>query len=130
MLPEVRMARYLDAVMSHRVRRLSNVDAAMQLGVSDRHFRRLLDTYEAEGAEGLIDRRHGRASGRRAPVDEFEWTLNAFTTRYFDFTAKHFHESLLGQMMGGGKPFGRACSWTNNRHFFMLMQNVAATAAR
>ncbi len=108
------MARYLDAVMSHRVRRLSSVDAAMQLGVSDRHFRRLLDVYEAEGAEGLIDRRRGRASGRQAPVDEIEWTLKAFTTRYFDFTAKHFHESLLGQMMGDGKPFGRSYSWTKS----------------
>ena len=108
------MARYLDAVMSHRVRRLSCVDAAMQLGISDRHFRRLLDVYEAEGAEGLIDRRRGRASGRQAPVDEIEWTVDAFKTRYFDFTAKHFHESLLGQTMGDGKPFGRSYSWTKS----------------
>jgi transposase InsO family protein len=114
MLPEVRMARYLDAVFSHRVSRLSCVDAARQLGISDRHFRRLLDAYDAEGADGLIDRRRGRASGRRAPVDEIEWTLKAFTTRYFDFTAKHFHESLLGQIMGDGKPFGRSYSWTKS----------------
>src|SRR5438552_2051938 len=37
-------------------------------GVSERHFRRLRDRYEVEGAERLIDWRRGRASGRRAPV--------------------------------------------------------------
>jgi hypothetical protein len=31
--------------------------------ISERHFRRLRDNYEADGAEGLIDRRRGRGSG-------------------------------------------------------------------
>ena len=126
MLPEVRMARYLDAVQSHRLNRLSCVEAAALLGISDRHFRRLLDVYEAEGAAGLVDRRRGRASGRRAPVDEIEWTLNAFTTRYFDFTAKHFHESLLGQIMSDGRPFGRSYSWTKSA----LQQRGLTTTAK
>jgi hypothetical protein len=34
------------------------------LGISEWHFRRLCDRYEAEGAEGLIDRHRGCASGR------------------------------------------------------------------
>ena len=36
------------------------------VGVSERTFRRWRDRYEAEGAEGLYDRRLGRASVRRA----------------------------------------------------------------
>ena len=63
--------------------------------MSERHFRRLRDRYEAEGAEGLIDRRRGRASGRRAPVDQIEWLLEQYRTRYWDFTTKHFHEHLV-----------------------------------
>src|SRR5712691_1168922 len=55
--------------------RLSCVEAAELLGISERHFRRLRDRYEAEGAEGLIDRRRGRASGRRAPVDRLEFVV-------------------------------------------------------
>src|SRR5690606_15808770 len=65
--------------------------------MSERHFRRLRDRYEAEGAEGLIGRRRGRASGRRAPVDRIEWVVEQYRTRYFDFTAKHFHEHLVAE---------------------------------
>ena len=61
------------------------------LGMSERHFRRLRDAYEAHGADGIVDKRRGRASGRRAPLDEIEWLVEQFTTRYFDFTAKHLY---------------------------------------
>jgi transposase InsO family protein len=54
----------------------------------------LRDRYEAEGAEGIIDRRRGRVSGRRAPVDQVEWVIDQYMTRYFDFTVKHFHEEI------------------------------------
>ena len=57
--------------------------------------RRWRDRYEAEGADGLYDRRLGRLSARRAPVDEVARVLELFDTRYWDFTAKHFHEKLV-----------------------------------
>ena len=63
--------------------------------MSERHFRRLRDRYEAEGAAGMVERRLGRASARRAPVDRIEWVVELFRTRYWDFTAKHFHEHLV-----------------------------------
>jgi len=44
--------------------------AAEILGVSERIFRRWRDRYEADRAEGLYDRRLGRVSASRAPVDE------------------------------------------------------------
>ena len=69
---------------------LSQAEAAEVLGVSDRTFRRWRDRYEAEGADGLYDRRLGRLSARRAPVDEVARVLELFDTRYWDFTAKHF----------------------------------------
>src|SRR4051812_12540205 len=47
--------------------------------------------YEAHGAEGIVDRRRGRVSGRRAGVDEIAWVIEEFRTRYFDFTAKHLY---------------------------------------
>ena len=94
MLSEVRMARIVEAIGGYRSGRLSCVEAGELLGMSERHFRRLRDRYEAEGAEGLIDRRRGRVSGRRVPVDKVEWVIEQFATRYFDFTVKHFHEEL------------------------------------
>ena len=76
---------------------LSQAEAAEVLGVSERTFRRWRDRYEAEGADGLYDRRLGRVSARRAPVDEVARVLELFDTRYWDFTAKHFHEKLGGR---------------------------------
>lgn len=114
MLPEVRMARIVDAIGLHRRKRLSCVEAGELLGLSERHFRRLRDAYEARGAEGIVDRRRGRASGRRAPVDEIEWVIAEFRTRYFDFTAKHFHEAVQGRPMADGRPFSRGYTWTRS----------------
>ena len=74
---------------------LSQAEAAEVLGVSERTFRRWRERYEAEGAEGLYDRRLGRISARRAPADEVMRVLELFDTRYWDFTAKHFHEKLV-----------------------------------
>jgi len=91
------MARYVEGLERHRAGRLSCLEAAELLGISERHFRRLRDRYEADGAEGLIDRRRGRASGRRVATDRIEWLIEQYRTRYFDFTVKHFHEALQAE---------------------------------
>ena len=85
---------------------LSQAEAAEVLGVSERTFRRWRDGYEAEGADGLYDRRLGRLSARRAPVDEVARVLELFDTRYWDFTAKHFHEKLVAD-----HGFKRSYNW-------------------
>ena len=51
----------------------------------------------ARRRKGLYDRRLGRVSARRAPVDEVVRVLELFDTRYWDFTAKHFHEKLVAE---------------------------------
>jgi transposase len=91
---EVRMARIVEAVGLYRSGKVTCEVAAEWLGMSERHFRRLRDRYEAEGAEGIIDRRRGRVSGRRAPMDQVDWVIDQYATRYFDFTVKHFHEEI------------------------------------
>ena len=85
---------------------LSQLEASEVLGMSERTFRRWRDRYEAEGAEGLYDRRLGRASARRAGVDEVLAVLDLFETRYWDFTAKHFWEKLVGE-----HDFKRSYNW-------------------
>ena len=59
MLPEVRMARVIDAISSHRAGRLSCVEAGELLGFSERHFRRLRGVFEERPEDGLINRRRG-----------------------------------------------------------------------
>ena len=85
---------------------LSQAEASDILGMSERTFRRWRERYEAEGAEGLYDRRLGRVSARRAPVDEVMRVLELFETRYPDFTAKHFHEKLVCE-----HGFGLSYNW-------------------
>jgi len=85
---------------------LSQLEASEVLGVSERTFRRWRDRWAAEGAEGLYDRRLGRASSRRAPVDTVAEVLALFETRYWDFTAKHFHEKLVAE-----HGFGLSYNW-------------------
>ena len=85
---------------------LGQAEAAEILGVSERTFRRWRDRFEADGAEGLYDRRLGRVSARRAPIDEVARVLELFDTRYWDFTAKHFHEKLVAK-----HGCGRSYNW-------------------
>ena len=116
MLPEVRMARIVEAVTRYRCGGMSCCEAAEFLGMSERHFRRLRDRYEAEGAEGIVDKRLGRASARRAPVDEVDWVVETFRTRYWDFTAKHFHEVMVHE-----HGLERGYTWTKT-----VLQNAGA----
>ena len=74
--------------------------------MSERTFRRWRDRFQAEGAEGLYDRRLGRVSGRRAGVDEVAALLDLFDTKYRKFTARHFWEKLTEK-----HDFKRSYNW-------------------
>lgn len=88
-------------------RELTMGDAAEMLGVTERTFRRWRGRYEAEGAEGLQDRRLGRASARAVPVDEALRMVTLYATRYTGWTVKHFHEHWRTEHGGT-----RSYSWT------------------
>ena len=88
------MARIVEAIGRVREERLSCVEAAALLGMSERHFRRLRDAYAEGGAAAIVDRRRGKAPSNRAPEAIKDWVVEQYLTRYFDFTPKHFHEEL------------------------------------
>ena len=92
---EVFVLRFEEAMERYRKRRLTAEEAGELLGLSGRHFRRLLVRYEEEGAEGLRDRRLGKVSPRRAPAAELTRMQLLYQERYRDFTVKHFHEQLV-----------------------------------
>ena len=91
---EVFVLRFEEALEHYRKRRLTADEAGELLGMSGRHFRRLTLRYDDEGADGLRDRRLGRASPRRAPAAELSRMQILYQERYRDFTVKHFHEQL------------------------------------
>jgi hypothetical protein len=65
------------------------------LGMSERTFRRYSRRFEDDGEDGLMDRRLGKASGKRVPSDRGEEVEALYRTRYAGFTARHFHEHLV-----------------------------------
>ena len=66
MLPEVRMARIIDAIGLHQARKLSCVAAAELLGMRERHFRRLRDTWRTGQRGSWTAGAGGRRAGGRA----------------------------------------------------------------
>lgn len=91
---EVFVVRFEDALGRYRKRRLTAEEAGELLGMSGRHFRRMIERYEEEGREGLRDRRLGKPSPRRAPIAELTRMQRLYQASYRDFTMKHFHEQL------------------------------------
>ena len=88
------MARIVDAIGRVREKGLSCVEAAELLGLSERHFRRLRDAYLEGGAEAIIDKRRGRPAANRIGAAIADWVAEQYRTKYFDFSARHFHEAL------------------------------------
>ena len=88
------MEKFCDVLGRWEAGRLSALDAAELLGMSERSFRRYRRRYEEEGVDGLFDRRLGKASSRRVSVDRVEWMLEQYRTRHVGWTVKHFHDHL------------------------------------
>ena len=65
----VRMIKFLDILGRYEAAEFSQLEAAELLGVGERTFRRWLQRYEEEGEAGLLDRRLGKASGKRVPAE-------------------------------------------------------------
>jgi transposase len=109
-LQGLRRMRFEDIYGRWQRRQLSQAEAAEILGMSERTFRRWRERYDADGLEGLLDRRLGKASARRVPVDEVHRVLELYRSRYTGFTAKHFHDKLRQR-----HDFGRSYTWTKLR---------------
>jgi len=89
------MIKYLSILSRYEAAELSQLEAAELLGMSERTFRRWNQRFEEDGEAGLLDRRLGKASGKRVPVDREAEVEALYRTRYAGFTAKHFHEHLV-----------------------------------
>jgi hypothetical protein len=84
-LQGVRMAMFLNLLRRWESAELNQAEAAELLGVSERSFGRWTRRYEEEGEAGLVDRRLGKASGKRVPVDRAEEVERLYRERYPGF---------------------------------------------
>lgn len=106
MLQGIRIMKFEEIYGRTRAGSLCQAEAASILGMSERTFRRWRDRFDAEGPDGLYDRRLGQAASNRVPVDEIEAVLTLFDTQYWDFTARHFYEKLVAK-----HEFKRSYNW-------------------
>ena len=91
LLQEIRKMRFEEAYERWNVGRLTQAEAAHLLGMCERSFRRYVVRYEAEGLDGLIDRRLELVSQRRAPVDEVLAVTQRYHERHLGWNVRHFH---------------------------------------
>jgi len=101
--------RFVEAYDGWRSRRLTQEEAALILGVSDRSFRRYVDRFEESGLDGLADKRLIQVSHRRAPVDEVIALVDLYSTRHQGWNVSHFHDWYKDQ---GGT---RSYTWVKNQ---------------
>ena len=96
-LQDRRMQKFREVLSRWERKELSAMEAGEVLGCSERQFRRYRHRYEEGGLDGLMDRRLGKASFRRVPVDKIAWMLGQYRTHHMGWNVKHFHEHLQRQ---------------------------------
>lgn len=73
------------------------VQAAEIIRVSPRQLRRWRTGWEKYGYDGLFDRRLGKPSPKRVPLETIAEVLRLYREKYAGFSVKHFHEKLVEQ---------------------------------
>lgn len=97
MIPEAVVERAMkvqEVILRAMAKRMTWWQAAEVIGISDRQMRRWRRRWEKFGYDGRLDRRRGRPSSRRVPLELAERVLALYREKYFDFNVRHFHEKL------------------------------------
>lgn len=66
-------------------KKITQKQGARKIGVSQRHFRRLMRKYRRDGPEGLISRHRGKPSNNRMLPEKREAIIEKLQTEYTDF---------------------------------------------
>jgi len=99
-LQEIRIMQFEELYQQWTLSKLTIEQAASILGVNERTFRRWRDRYEADGTEGLFDRRLDRMAHNVAPVDEVMALASLYETRYRRYNVAHFYDKYLSDHGG------------------------------
>ncbi len=84
-----------EVILRAMAKRITWWQAAEILGISVRSMRRWRWRWEQYGYDGLFDRRRGRPSPKRVPLETVEEVLRLYQEKYADFNVRHFHEKLV-----------------------------------
>ncbi|MGO9272078.1 MAG: helix-turn-helix domain-containing protein [Terriglobia bacterium] len=92
---EERTTKVQEPILRALAKKITWWQAAEILGISDRQVRRWELRYEEQGYAGLYDRRRGKPSPRRVPLETVEKVLGWYREKYSDLNVQHFHEKLV-----------------------------------
>src|SRR5438270_13972118 len=86
-----------EVILRAMAKKITWWQAAEIIGIGDRHMRRWRERYEEFGYDGLFDRRCGKPSHRRVPVETVEKVLGLYREKYFDLNVRHLDEKLQAE---------------------------------
>jgi Winged helix-turn helix len=92
--------RFEEAFQGWRGGRLTQAEAAMVLGQCERSFRRHVERYEADGLEGLLDKRLSQISKRRASRAEVDQVVQSYKSGFAGWNVAHFHSKYRSELEG------------------------------
>ena len=92
-----RMMKIQEVILRALAGKLQWWQAAEILGVSCRTMRRWRWRYQQHGYDGLYDRRKGKPSPKRVPLETVEQVLRLYREQYADHNVRHFHQKLRRQ---------------------------------
>ena len=99
-MQENRKMRFEQAYVGWNEGRLNQSEAAELLGQCERSFRRHVQRYEADGLQGLLDRRLSQISKRRASAAEVDQVVELYKTSFAGWNLSHFHSKYKAEFKG------------------------------
>jgi transposase len=105
-LQESRVMRFTETYEEWNQGRLTQAQAALILGMSERNFRRHIDRYEADGLSGLLDKRLSQISQRKAAASEVDHVVSLYKSSFAGWNVAHFHSKYQTEYQGQ-----RSYSW-------------------
>ena len=105
-MQENRKMRFQEAFDGWSQGRLTQVEAALLLGQCERSFRRHIERFEADGLEGLLDKRLSQISRRRASGAEIDHVVQLYKGSFSGWNVAHFHSKYKAEFKGA-----RSYSW-------------------
>ena len=103
---ENRKMRFEEAYEGWSQGRLTQAEAALLLGQCERSFRRHIERYQADGLDGLLDRRLSQVSKRRASGAEVDHVVALYKCGFAGWNVAHFHSKYKAEGCGS-----RSYSW-------------------
>jgi len=108
-LQEIRTMRFDEAYHGWQRGHLTQAEAGLLLGMSERNFRRYIERYHKQGEAGLLDKRLTQASHRCAPVDEVLRLTDLYSSQHNGWNVKHFYSFYVREHDGS-----RSYTWVKN----------------